>query len=1196
MNLKSTKNYLLLIALGWILPFQIFSQNQRALDIANQHLQLEQEKLQLTTADISNYTINDFYTSKHNGVTHIYLQQHHEDIPVFNAITNINLLPNEEVLNMGNRFISDLANKVNTTQPTIEPAEALKIVAYKFINAIDYFPQIKERKNDHHVVFENRGVALEPIQVKLMYTLQEDESVQLVWQVRLYQLDGQHMWNTQVDATTGKILNYFDEVIHCDFNHTHDNCPTHKKSNSSIDLKKNKTNDSKNNKTFLANYFSSIMGNTYNVFPMPVESPNHGSRALVVDPADLTASPFGWHDTDGADGAEYTITRGNNVHAYHDVFALNGSVGGEPDGGAMLEFDFPFDSGNDTVYQQIDAATVNLFYWNNIIHDFVYQYGFDEASGNFQTNNYGNGGSENDYVRAEVTDGIGSNNANFFTPADGERPRMQMFIWDGENLPPRVNRLDVFYANGDTIDYEIRPASFGAILPEIPIVSPIVLVDDGVGNINDACENIGNDDELDGKIALIDRGSCSFGESVLRAESEGALAVIVCNTDSVNINSEFNMFPGELGDQVTIPAVMVSYNTCTDLKPNVDNIIVSLGRPDTVTLPTPGPTGIDSDFDNGVIVHEYGHGISNRLTGGPSATSCLRNREQAGEGWSDWFGLVMTTTSANTPNQGRGIGTYVSGESPSDNGIRRYAYSRSFTVDPHTYGDIDDPMTSVPHGVGSIWAVMIWDLYWNMVDVYGFDDDLANGTGGNNLTIQLVMDGLKLQPCSPTFIDSRDAIIAADQANNGGANYCLIWETFARRGLGFSAEAEGFEAFDTPLDCQFRLKLDKTAALEIDAGEVLTYSLEVKNDSPDVLTNVTIRDTLPQGVTLVDGSVSCASSTLSDQELIIPLGDLAPGDSLVCTYQVTVADDPVSYLLLDDGMEDGFANWTASSFLGNELWQVTSNNSYEGNNAWFAVNQEIESDMRLTTANSYLINAPNARLSFWTSVQSESSKDGGRVEISIDAGENWEDLRSHFIQNGYTSALLNEVIDGLHFGFAGDRRRYFQSIVDLSSFQGEEVMIRFRFTSDDEDADEGWYIDNIQLFGNFHSITNNACVSSELNENICDEVTTVVFGEPTPVSNQNINSNLGVSIFPNPTDGKVFIKIENQNNLPTGQAGNTATSLKLVGLDGRLLKQKDLDFINGVVDFDVSEFPNGIYLLQVQTEETQVVRKLILQE
>ncbi len=45
----------------------------------------------------------------------------------------------------------------------------------------------------------------------------------------------------------------------------------------------------------------------------------------------------------------------------------------------------------------------------------------------------------------------------------------------------------------------------------------------------------------------------------------------------------------------------------------------------------------DGDLDNGIIVHEYGHGVSNRLAGGPANTSCLNNQEQMGEGWSDYF-------------------------------------------------------------------------------------------------------------------------------------------------------------------------------------------------------------------------------------------------------------------------------------------------------------------------------------------------------------------------------------------------------------------------------------------------------------------------------------------------------------------------------------------------------------------------------
>jgi hypothetical protein len=73
----------------------------------------------------------------------------------------------------------------------------------------------------------------------------------------------------------------------------------------------------------------------------------------------------------------------------------------------------------------------------------------------------------------------------------------------------------------------------------------------------------------------------------------------------------------------------------------------------------------------------------------------------------------------------------------------------------------------------------------------GFNPDIygAWNTGGNNLANQLIMDGMKLQPCSPGFVDGRNAILAADQALTGGANQCIIWKAFAKRGLGTARQA-----------------------------------------------------------------------------------------------------------------------------------------------------------------------------------------------------------------------------------------------------------------------------------------------------------------------------------------------------------------------------------------------------------------------
>ena len=103
------------------------------------------------------------------------------------------------------------------------------------------------------------------------------------------------------------------------------------------------------------------------------------------------------------------------MHAYADrTQQQRPDPGTDPDGGAGLDFDFPLDLTRRPFDSQ-PAFVTNLFYWNNVMHDVAYNYGFNEAAGNFQVNNYGKGGLGSDDVRAEAQDGSGRNNANFGT-------------------------------------------------------------------------------------------------------------------------------------------------------------------------------------------------------------------------------------------------------------------------------------------------------------------------------------------------------------------------------------------------------------------------------------------------------------------------------------------------------------------------------------------------------------------------------------------------------------------------------------------------------------------------------------------------------------------------------------------------------------------------------------------------------------
>jgi hypothetical protein len=743
-----------------------------AADTALRYLHDNHQRLGLTAADLLDVAVTGETSSTHNGVTHVYLQQRYKGIDVLRGTMTVNLARDGRVLSAAGSFYGNLPSAINRESAARGATDAASDAAAGLELRTTRAFEVKQAKGgpDQAVLLSDGGVSDADIPARLVYESAGDGRLRLAWLLQINEAGGEHVWEMTVDAETGELLQRHDLVDHDDFG------VTARTGESSAPAGEGETLSPANGLT-----------ETYNVFAWPKESPYDGPRTLETAPADLFASPWGWHDTDGIVGPEFTVTRGNNVHAYTDTNADGApDPGSDPDGGAGLFFDFPLDlTLAPSTYQP--AAVTNLFYWNNVIHDVFYQYGFDEVSGNFQVNGYGRGGLGNDDVRAEAQDGSGTNNANFFTPVDGSRPRMQMFVW---NDPVTITVA----VNGGPIagDYSAGGAVFGPPLHVTgPVTGDIALVDDGVGTVTDGCEAY---TVPAGTIPLVDRGNCNFTIKVKNGQNSGAIAVVVAN------NAPGLLTMGGSDPTITIPSVLIS---------QADGALFRANMPVNVTLSSTVPgVSRDSDLDAGVIVHEYGHGISNRLTGGPANVGCLQNAEQMGEGWSDWAALVMTATAAHTGTQARGIGNYVSFRPADGQGIRPTAYSTDLAVNPTTYGDIGG--LAIPHGVGYAWASMLWEVYWNLVQAHGFNQNVyaAWDTGGNNLAIQLVVDGMKMQPCSPGFVDGRNAILAADMALTGGENQCLIWRGFAKRGLGASASqgtnsstTDGTEAFDLPASC-----------------------------------------------------------------------------------------------------------------------------------------------------------------------------------------------------------------------------------------------------------------------------------------------------------------------------------------------------------------------------------------------------------
>ncbi len=756
------------------------------------YLEKNKSNYGLISDDFSDLKVINHYFTESMDLENVYAIQEINNIPVFNGIGSF-AIKNDEVIYFGNSFINNIRNRANNPVPTLSPEQAVSKAAQNLGLALSESLEILSQENSNEYILSNAGISLDKIPVKLVYQPTKEGNLRLAWDLSIHAKDGLNWWSLRVDAKNGEILDKGNWVVSCDF-----------------PARSEKDYVGKNSQRKHATLGKTNMlfddGSQYKVFELPVESPNHGDRTTVSNPADATASPYGWHDINGAAGAEFTITRGNNVYASEDRDGSD-TPGYAPDGGTSLNFDFPLNLDQDPE-GYLDAAITNLFYMNNMVHDIWYQYGFTEPAGNFQNTNYSTFGQGNDYVVALAQAGSDNgpgNNANFASPPDGSSGYMRMFTWDPPGGVPEV--LTINSPSGLAGPYTGTLAAFGPEIPFGGITSDLTLViDDNSGStstdVNDACDVITNGTAINGKIAVIRRGDCQFDAKVLNAQNSGAIGVIIVNNEAGLITMA--------GDDptVNIPAVLIGMA-------DGEAIIAALSGGGTVngTIINGGPYEKDGDIDNGVIAHEYGHGISNRLTGGAGQSGCLQNDEQMGEGWSDFFMLVVTMEPGDQGADPRGIATYVRNQPVTGPGLRQYRYTTDMTVNPFTYGDAESQFNvRGSHGVGSVWATMLWDMTWALIDEYGYDPDVYNGDGGNNIAMQLVIDGLKLQPCSPGFVDGRDAILAADMANNDGENQCLIWSVFANRGLGYSADegssfniTDQVEAFDMPptsvLDC-----------------------------------------------------------------------------------------------------------------------------------------------------------------------------------------------------------------------------------------------------------------------------------------------------------------------------------------------------------------------------------------------------------
>jgi uncharacterized repeat protein (TIGR01451 family) len=344
--------------------------------------------------------------ARNNGLRTVVWEQRVDDVAVYEGVLVGHITRQGELAGLSSLFMAEPERAADTGTPNrvalrnapfISAAQAVLLSAENIeeqLQADDITPlTARPEGNEKHQSFKASPLPGEA-RVRLVWLPMSESSLLLCWEVELTRRAGGERYRVLLDARTGE-----------------------------VQLRRR-----------LTVYLSDA---TYRVFtsdsPMPFSpgwpapdsnQPPVVARSLVTLSAlNTNASPIGWI----SDGENET--RGNNIDAHADRNGDDIPDLPRPQGSPFRVFDLPLDL-RQSPASYTDAAVVQLFYWCNWMHDRLYELGFDEASGNFQKDNFGRGGLGGDAIQADAQDGSGFNNANFTPTSDGEPGRIQMFIFN----------------------------------------------------------------------------------------------------------------------------------------------------------------------------------------------------------------------------------------------------------------------------------------------------------------------------------------------------------------------------------------------------------------------------------------------------------------------------------------------------------------------------------------------------------------------------------------------------------------------------------------------------------------------------------------------------------------------------------------------------------------------------------------------
>jgi hypothetical protein len=398
-----------------------------------------------------------------------------------------------------------------------------------------------------------------------------------------------------------------------------------------------------------------------------------------------------------------------------------------PGGGACLPLVGPCDVVFPaTADPDIFPGTLTLFYYNNILHDYMYSLGFTEATFNFQQDNFGRGGAGRDGVVAQVQDGSGTDNANMLPTVEGAKPRMQMYVFTETGFRRTDGSFDF-----DIVGHELMHA----------------INNRAVGKGDTGCV-----------------GNGLAGES--GSQGEGWGDYLACSMADDDVEGEYATGEYDIGiRRIPYTNYRWSYESL-----NGQTLTRRDRSYNPAAAPDPNPGAIPFE------VHDGGEYWAATLW---DMRELLIMKQKVGNAYPGIFFDGTRRLGAGT--------TFYIGDRAVQSVDTKHPIEYRPEFNTHVQG-LDPTVPPEPNIIASQHIVRPGAVASEAQTSGNRNGPLSTALRrGAFLADLLMMRGMQLSPCNPTFVDSRDSILLADRERFGGENHAIIWRAFASHGVGLLA-------------------------------------------------------------------------------------------------------------------------------------------------------------------------------------------------------------------------------------------------------------------------------------------------------------------------------------------------------------------------------------------------------------------------